>query len=178
MTDQHHAASVERSSAGGLACNEIHHSVLSKDLKFWWKLTLDFVASVILRWYCTFFQQYFQKWENLKLEEVVIEYCYVCVLLNTWRLRRNGQHFADNTLKHIFFNEHDECIWILNEISLNFVPKGPINNIPALVHIKAWRLPGDKPLSETMMGSLPTRICVTWPQELTINHHQFWQCSY
>ena len=40
--------------------------------------------------------------------------------------------------------------WILLEISLKFVPKVQINNIPALVHIMAWRRPGDKPLSEPM----------------------------
>ena len=37
-------------------------------------------------------------------------------------------------------------------ISLKFVPTGPINNIPALVQIMAWRRPGDKPLSETTMA--------------------------
>ena len=37
------------------------------------------------------------------------------------------------------------------EISLKFVPKGPINNIPALFQIMAWRRTGDKPLSEPMM---------------------------
>ena len=36
-------------------------------------------------------------------------------------------------------------------MSLKFFPKGPINNIPALVQIMAWRWPGDKPLSEPMM---------------------------
>ena len=49
-------------------------------------------------------------------------------------------------------------------ISLKFVPKGPINNIPALVQIMAWRRPGDKPISEPMMVSLLTHICVTRPQ--------------
>ena len=49
-------------------------------------------------------------------------------------------------------------------MSLKFVPKGPINNTPALVQIMAWRRPGDKPLSEPMMVSLPTHICVTRPQ--------------
>ena len=49
-------------------------------------------------------------------------------------------------------------------ISLKFVPKGPINIIPALVWIMAWRRPGDKPLSEPMMVRLPTHICVTRPQ--------------
>ena len=50
------------------------------------------------------------------------------------------------------------------KISLKFVPNGPINNIPALVQIMAWRRPGDKPLSEPMMVSLLTHICVTRPQ--------------
>ena len=39
--------------------------------------------------------------------------------------------------------------------------KGPINNIPALVQIIGWCQPGDKPLSEPMMVSLLTHICVT-----------------
>ena len=49
-------------------------------------------------------------------------------------------------------------------ISLKFVPKGLINNIPALVQIMAWRRPGDKPLSELMMVNLLTHICVNRPQ--------------
>ena len=47
---------------------------------------------------------------------------------------------------------------------LKFVPKSPINNIPALVQIMAWRRPGDKPLYEPMMVNLSTHICVTRPQ--------------
>ena len=35
---------------------------------------------------------------------------------------------------------------------------------PALVEIMGWRHPGDKPLSQPMMISLPTHICVTRPQ--------------
>ena len=50
------------------------------------------------------------------------------------------------------------------KISLKLIPKGPINNIPALVQIMAWRRPGDKPLSEPMLVSLLTHICVTRPQ--------------
>ena len=41
---------------------------------------------------------------------------------------------------------------------------GPVDNIPALVQIMAWRRPGDKPLSEPMMVGLLTHICVTRPQ--------------
>ena len=81
--------------------------------------------------------------------------------LNTLRPRRNEQHFADDIFKRIFFNEN---VWISIKISLKFVPKGPINNISALVQIMAWRRSGDKPLSDPMLVSLPTHICVTRPQ--------------
>ena len=37
------------------------------------------------------------------------------------------------------------------KISVNFVPKGQVNNIAALIQIMAWRCPGDKPLSEPMI---------------------------
>ena len=61
----------------------------------------------------------------------------------------------------IFLNEN---VWKPIKISLKFVPKGPINNIPALVQIMAWRRSGDKPLSKPMMVRLPTQIFVTRPQ--------------
>ena len=80
-----------------------------------------------------------------------------CGLDNTLRPRQNGPHFPDDIFKWIFLNEN---VWIPIEISLKFLPKGPINNIPALVQIMAWRRPDDKPLSETMMVSSPTHICV------------------
>ena len=51
-----------------------------------------------------------------------------------------------------------------NKNSLKFVSWGRINNIPALVEIMAWRRPRDKPLSEPMMVSSLTHICVTRPQ--------------
>ena len=50
------------------------------------------------------------------------------------------------------------------EISLKSAHKGPTNNIPSLFQIMAWHRPGDKPLSEPMMVSLLTHICVTRPQ--------------
>ena len=81
--------------------------------------------------------------------------------VNLLRPRQNGRHFADDTLKRIFTNEN---VRILIEISLNFVPESPINKIPALVQIMAWRRPGDKPLSEPLMVCIPTHICVTRPQ--------------
>ena len=41
---------------------------------------------------------------------------------------------------------------MLIKISLEFIPMGPINNIPAYVQIMACRRPGDKPLSEPMVA--------------------------
>ena len=84
-----------------------------------------------------------------------------CSCFNSLRPRQNRHHFADDIFKCIFLNEN---VWIAIKISLKFVPKGPINNIPALVQITAWHRPGDKPLSEAMMVSLPTHICVTRPE--------------
>ena len=81
--------------------------------------------------------------------------------VNTLRPRQNGRHFADDIFKCILLNKN---VWIPIKISMKFVPKGPINNIPALVQIMAWRRPGDKPLSEPMMVSLTMHICVTRPQ--------------
>ena len=90
--------------------------------------------------------------------------------LNTLTARQNGCHFADNIFKCIFLNEN---AWISIKISLKYVPKGPINNIPSLLQIMAWHRPGDKPLSEPMMVKLPTHICVTQPQWFkTCSTHQ------
>ena len=83
---------------------------------------------------------------------------YDIIFINTLRPRQNGRHFADDIFKCIFLNEN---VSISIKISLKFVPKGPVNNIPALVQIMAWRRPGDKPLSEPV--NLPTHICVTRP---------------
>ena len=87
------------------------------------------------------------------------------VEINTLRPRQNGRHFTDDIFKCIFLNEN---VWIPIKISMKFVPRGPINNIPALVQIMAWCRPGDKPLSEPMIISLPTHICVTRPQWVNV----------
>ena len=80
---------------------------------------------------------------------------------NTLRPRQNGSHFTDDSFKCIFLNEN---VSVSIKISVKFDPKGPNSIIPALVQIMAWRRPGDKPLSEPMVGSLLTHICVTRPQ--------------
>ena len=77
-----------------------------------------------------------------------------CILsFSTLKSRQNGRHFPDDTFKWIFLNENG---WISIQISLKFVPRGPINTIPTLVRIMAWRRPGDKSLSGPMMVNLLT----------------------
>ena len=94
-------------------------------------------------------------------DKMAINLQTLATAFNTLRPRQNGRHFPDDIFKCIFLNEN---AWISITISLKFVPKGPINNIPALVQIMAWRRSGDKPLSELMIVSLLTHICVTRPQ--------------
>ena len=45
----------------------------------------------------------------------------------------------------------NEKFYILIQISLKFVPKGPIDSKSELVWIMAWRPIGDKPLSGPML---------------------------
>ena len=74
------------------------------------------------------------------------------IKFNTLKPRQNGHHFPDDIFKCIFLNEN---VWILIKISLEFVPKGLIDNIPALVQIQAWHRSGNnKQLSEPMMVNL------------------------
>ena len=68
--------------------------------------------------------------------------------IDTLRLRQDGWHFPDNIFKCMFLNEN---VQILIRVSLKFVPRGPINNISALVQIMAWHRIGDKPLLEPMV---------------------------
>ena len=75
-------------------------------------------------------------------------------------LSRDKMPDISDIFKFVFLNEN---IWISINVSLEFVPKGPINNIPASILIMAWKQPSDKPLSKPMMVSLLmyTCICIT-----------------
>ena len=67
---------------------------------------------------------------------------------NTMMPRQNACHFADDIFKTIFRNANC-CIFII--FSLKFVPKGAINNRPALIQKIAWHQLEDKQLSKLMM---------------------------
>ena len=67
-----------------------------------------------------------------------------------WKLyssHKNGRHFLDDIFKCIFVNEN---VRISINISPKFVPKGPINNISALVQIMARARPVDKAIIWTI----------------------------
>ena len=95
--------------------------------------------------------------------------------LNTLRPRQNGHRLAADIFNYIFFSEK---VWISITISLNFVPNGPTNSMPALVQIMTWRLSGDRPLSEPMLVSLLTHICVTRPQWVKLYSIGFITCRW
>ena len=82
----------------------------------------------------------------------------ICTRINGWV--NNGE--AGDLKRHRV--HYVVTVMIPIEISLKFVFNGPINNILAMVQIMAWRRPGDKPLSEPRMVSLPTYICIARPQ--------------
>ena len=50
--------------------------------------------------------------------------------LTHWGRGKMAAFFPDDIFKWIFVNENS---WISISISLKFVPRGPINNIPTLV---------------------------------------------
>ena len=123
-----------------------------------WNISLILIASSQSMWYTHILQACFAA---IRGNGMVTQQSTSTSGINTLRPRQNGRHFADDIFKCTFLNEN---ALIPIKISLKFVPKSSINNIPALVQIMAWRRPGDKPLSEPMMVSLPTHICVTRPQ--------------
>ena len=78
-------------------------------------------------------------WQNLNA---------IRLILTHWGRGKMADILADDIFEHILLNKN---IRISIDSSLKFVPKGQINNIPALVKIMAWRRIGDKPLSEPML---------------------------
>ena len=128
-----------------------------------WQITYpsEIIISNLIKFHCTSFWNYVQgagPWLVHKQNLVYMNETAQEVNALGWR--QNALDFADGIFKCIIFSEN---AWISIEISLKFVPKGLINNIPPFVQIMAWYWPGDKPLSEPMMVSLLTHICVSQP---------------
>ena len=112
-------------------------------------------------------------WHNLNLWWLNSLHISV-IRFKTLRLRQNGRQFPVNIFKCIFLNEN---VRISITIAPNFVLNSPIDNIPALVQIMAWRRPGYKPLSEPMMISLLMHICITqWVKEVNFQMYPIQIC--
>ena len=91
-------------------------------------------------------------------------------LVNTLRPRQNGRHFADDTFNRIFLNEN---VQMSLKISLKFVPKALINNIPALLQIMACRLVGTKPLSKQPLAHWQTRLIAVASEVIYCWYHVY-----
>ena len=143
-----------------------------------WSIACRRCSNFILHWSlgfnilcednCKPSRETFKFWDLVRLILEILRLLLSDRLFNSLRPRRNGHYNTDDIFKCIFLKEN---VWIPTQISLKFVPKGPIDNIPALVQIMAWRRPGDKPLSEPMMVSLLTHMCVTRPQWVNVTIH-------
>ena len=95
-----------------------------------------------------------------------------CEILWLWHLTYWDRDEIDAILQTVSLNAFflNENVWILIKITVMFVSKCAINNIPALIQIMDWRRPGDKALSEPMMISLTTHVWITRPQWVNIWH--------
>ena len=91
------------------------------------------------------------------IHHVMAKHCFgYKSLLNTWQMAAVSQTFSNAFLLN-------KNVWVLITISLMFIPRGPTNNIPALVQVMARLRSGDKPLFEPMKVRLATHIYVTRP---------------
>ena len=105
---------------------------------------------------CGLVHHWFRQWLGAKL--VPSYYLNKCWLrVNSSPPEQNGRHSAGNIFTCILVNEK---YYILIKISLKFVPKGSIDNNPALVQIMAWCRMGDNLLSEPMLARF-TDACGT-----------------
>ena len=105
-----------------------------------------------------------ENWNRKKWKASIYNRLYFPVspfyILTHWG-RSKTDTISQTTFWSAFFNEN---VWILLRISLKFVSNVRINIIPALDQMMVWCRPRDKPLSEPMMVSLLTHICVNRPQ--------------
>ena len=64
--------------------------------------------------------------QMLLIDFVIYFWYHRCKALAYRGRDKNGPHFADDIFKCVFLNEN---IWIAINISLKFIPDGPINSI-------------------------------------------------
>ena len=143
----------------GVACYEILF------ITYLWSVSIPGVLDNCVSWYLL------KEWWKVCFDIYYYHHICLCPTFNTLRPRQNARHFPDDTSKRNFVNEATR---ISTKISLSgsflSLSKGPINNIPVLAEIMAWHRPGGKPISEPMVVSLLTHICVTRPRWVNIGN--------
>ena len=103
----------------------------------------------------------------------------VIIVFKTLRPRPKGRRFADDSDRFVFC--YVNCC-ILIQISLQFVPRGPVNDITELVKI-IWHQTGDRPLSDKWWCSLFKLIHASLPPNFkriwffTPNHSHSKRCN-
>ena len=85
---------------------------------------------------------------------------HICVTqpqwINTFRPRQKGCHFADDIFRLV--SSYEKCS-LLIQISLRFVPNGPIDSMATLVQIMAWHQTGDKPWASYQIRKIAGCAC-------------------
>ena len=136
-------------------------------LLFYFKFTLHspYFCSIFI-----VFNMFFMVYDEAVIWKRFSQYCSFKMPSGTWRPFCFGlsalTHWDRDKIAAISQTRlSNPFSWMkMFEFRLKLVPNGPIDNVPALVQIMAWRRPGDKSLSEPMKARLLTRICVTRPQ--------------
>ena len=113
----------------------------------------------------------FRTWPTASRSRVTLSYDKLYITLSRRCCKQNRLTTWGRVKMAVIFQTiySNAFSWMkMNELRLRFhwklFPRVKIKNIPSMVHIMAWRQPGDKPLSEAMMISLLTHISVTGPQ--------------
>ena len=129
-----------QSSASMAFMREIHRGPVNSPHK--WPVTRKMFPFGDVIMVCIVVSEFWGSYIN-DMHALIHFQCPVQLVLNILRPWRNGHHFRHDFFKCIFLNQN---LWISIKISLKFVPRGSINNIPATVQMMACRRrPGDKP---------------------------------
>ena len=107
------------------------------------------------------------KSEHMSKFQIKTDNIWLHLLHSVWLthlpLDKMAAILADDIFKRIFLNEN---VSILVQISLKFVPKGPIDNKSALVQVMAWRRQATSHYLSQWWTSSPTHIYGTRGNEL------------
>ena len=95
-----------------------------------------------------------------------LELNWKCRHANTLRPWQNGRHLPDDILKCTYWMKICQFRLIFH---WSFSSRGPINNIPALAQIMAWRRIGDKTLSEPILTQI-TEAYMRYLGEMSQTH--------